>query len=464
MQDTRTDNTLLDLITCIRKHLLGMVLIFAGVVAVAIIMTLKQTPIFEVESRILVKYGREYIYHSVEGSQKGDVSPFLTYNTDTIINTELEIFRSPELAEEVITTLGVERIFPGIGLTAGNNTDLLTRAVSRFGTLLDVFHVKGSSVVGVAFQHQNPDLAVEVVNLLVERFKERHLEIFKNPQFQFLEEQVAQHRSQLLAMEEKEIAFKKEHRIFSLENQRKGLMQQYVSVNTMLIKENINLQESASKMNALEQQLEKTSSTVIQTEGVTKGGVHEASEMHLLQLKLKEKDLLEKYPEDNRLVVAVREDLAMVEDFLSGHGINLENIQTGKNPLYLKLESDLADAEVNHQAQQKRIASFKVELERLQERLQEFSGLEIELNRITTQHESVADSYKALNEKLAETRIQNAMDSEKMVNIVVIENPRVPVKPIKPNKQLRILVGIILAGASSLFYALFVEYALARKV
>jgi uncharacterized protein involved in exopolysaccharide biosynthesis len=237
-----------------------------------------------------------------------------------------------------------------------------------------------------------------------------------------------------------------------------------VSVNTLLIKENVNFVESASKIVSLEQQLEKTSVTVIQTEGVTQGGMHEASEMHLLQLKLKEQDLLKKYPAHNRLVVSVREDLAMVESFLADRGVNLENIQTGKNPLYLKLESELADAEVNHQAQQKRIASFKVELEQLQDRLQDFSELEIELNRLNEEIEAVTDSYKTLNKKLTGARIQNAMDSEKMVNIVVIEKPRVPVKPIKPNKQLRLLVGLILASASSLFYALFREYALARKI
>jgi len=464
MQDTRSDNTLLDIITCIRKHLLGMFIVFVGIVAVATILTLRQTPIFEVGARVLVKYGREYVYHSVEQVEKGDVSPFLTYNTATIINTELEIFRSPELAEEVVTSLGVDTIFPDLTKGAEDDASALPRAIDKFEAMLNVFHVQGSSVIGVDFQHEDPQVAVQAVSSLIDRFKERHLEIYKNPQFSFLEQQVVAYRLKLQELEEAKIKFKQEHQIFNLEDQSKNLMQQYVKVHTLLIQEEINLDESAAKRISIEKELEVIPEVVVLSEDTTQAGSHEATELHLLQLKLQEHDLLEKYPEHNRLVVAVRQDIKMVEEFLSAHDITLENVRTGKNPLFLKLETELVEVDVNYTAQKEKIDAFNQQLDRLKDSLQKFSKLEIELNRLDEEIESVESNYKHLEVKLGEARIQEAMDTEKMVNVVVIENPRVPVKPIKPNKQLRLLVGIILGAASSLFYALFTEYAMARKI
>ncbi len=208
MPEKQSKNTLLDVLAILRKHVFKMLIIFLGIVFLVTIFTLLQTPIYEVGSSVMVKYGREYVYRPVDQAKAGTDRHLYSFSGDTVINTELEIYRSRELAQKVLTSLGVQTLFPRLARSEKDEKRLLPLAVKRFRKQLDVFHVKGSNVIGVAFQHKDPELAVKAVNLLTDLFKERHLQIFKNPKSPFLAEQVGQYRSQLQEAENALQAFK----------------------------------------------------------------------------------------------------------------------------------------------------------------------------------------------------------------------------------------------------------------
>ena len=63
---------------------------------------------------------------------------------------------------------------------------------------LDVEAVKKSDVITISFQHEDPEIAAQVVNKLVDRFIEYHVLVHQQPQsYGFFDEQVKLQSDQL---------------------------------------------------------------------------------------------------------------------------------------------------------------------------------------------------------------------------------------------------------------------------
>ncbi len=464
VEEKQNNIVLVDLVACLWKHKLGMLIIFVTIMLVVVITTLRITPIYEIKSSVLVKYGREYVYRPVEKVQEGDISPFRTYSPSTIINTELEIFNSSELAEEVVKSVGVEKLFPDLVQNVQDKWLAFSIAVQKFRGMLKASHIPASNVISVTLQHHDPNIAVQAVSDLIERFKDRHLEIYKNPEISFLEQQVTRYAQELQEAEETKRSYKQMHNIFSLIDQRHNLILQYGSINTSLILENGALDEWLEKQISLEKQME-TVPEFLQFEDSSQSEEKTVHESKLLQLKLQERTLREKYPENNRLVIAVREEIELVEKFILENPATAYRLdeRNGINELYLVIEQQLVAARAEYEGKKKKVESIGAQAEQIKIELQKLSDHEIDIKRLNDKVEAAGLNYINIKEKLDKSRIQEIMDKEKLVNVVVIDKPRVPLKPIKPKKKLRILVGLILSFASSIFYVLFREYALGSE-
>lgn len=67
-------------------------------------------------------------------------------------------------------------------------------------------------------------------------------------------------------------------------------------------------------------------------------------------------------------------------------------------------------------------------------------------------------NYRLYLTKFEESRISDAMDSEKIANVSLIEPARPPIKPVSPRIFLNILLSIFLGGFGGLGLAFFSEY------
>jgi len=295
MREKQDSNTLLALLTAMRKHFFRMLLIFFSIVLLVTIITFVQPPVYEIVSSVMIKYGREYVYRPVDPVKNGNERHLFSFNGDVVINTELEIYRSRELASQVLQSLGVKKLFPRLATSEDDPKKVLPLAVKRFKKQLNIFHVKGSNVIGVAFQHKNPEIAVQAVNLLTDLFKERHLQIFKNPQSPFLENQVSLQHKQL---QEAEIAlktYKQQNRIFSLDEQMKNLMGQYTHISGLLIEEQGKEVALTEKTAALKAQLADVPDVIEQFTESSQLNNIDAAKSSLLQLKIKETGMMDSF-------------------------------------------------------------------------------------------------------------------------------------------------------------------------
>ena len=171
--------TLRDFLAILFKHKTKILVIFFSVVVVVTVVSFLLPPTYEAKSSVLVKFGRENLYHPEVGGDKSQVISVGQQNEETILNSEIEIITNRDLMDKVITAIGVAKLYPDLaGKTYSNGVTPKDVAIARFGKKLSVEGVKKSNVINVSFQHKDPHVAAQVVNLLLDFFNVKHLQLY----------------------------------------------------------------------------------------------------------------------------------------------------------------------------------------------------------------------------------------------------------------------------------------------
>ena len=225
-----------DFLTILFKHRSKVSVIFLATVLTAILWSFLIPPAYEAKSILMVKIGKE--------------------STEEVVNSEIRILSSRALIEKALATLKVETVYPDLARTPPSGMTPLQAAVPAFGKNLTVEGVRKSNVIEVSFRHKDPRVAARAVNLLVDDYKEKHLQVFSDPQSSFLGQQLADYEQKLKQSESLMEAFKRENRIFSPDEQRSLLLKQYQE--EKLLAENTRKEIRLARESLREQETAKT--------------------------------------------------------------------------------------------------------------------------------------------------------------------------------------------------------------
>ncbi|MBE9504564.1 MAG: polysaccharide biosynthesis/export family protein, partial [Proteobacteria bacterium] len=378
---------------------------------------------------------------------------------------------SADLIEEVITDLGVENIYPDmIGPSPEGPTPVkeatIKSATFRFKGSLSAAPVKGSNVINVSFKHNDPQVAARAVNQLIESFKVQHIEIFKNPRASFMEKQLAVYRQRLQESEENLEAFKQKNRVFSLYEQRSLLLQQQSASNTSSKETQRGIHELQQQISSVTSQMQTIPKYELSSTDTGKSKNIDDAQNKLLNLKIKENELLSKYEGSNRNISNVRKEIQLIEDYLSQNGLKAvtEREVLAKNGTYQNLEMSLLEAQTKLSSEEARIATLEQQLNQMNGELQDLDAHERELRSLKRELDTNESNFKSYVTKLEDARTEEELDLMRKVNISVIQKATVPLWPIEPNKRFNLLVGIILGIGSGLALAIFSEYCIGRGV
>jgi uncharacterized protein involved in exopolysaccharide biosynthesis len=90
--------------------------------------------------------------------------------------------------------------------------------------------------------------------------------------------------------------------------------------------------------------------------------------------------------------------------------------------------------------------------------LEKLNRIEVELNQLKQQVDVDRQSFRLYLTKFEESRISDAMDTEKISNVIQIQAARPPLNPVSPKVLLNIVLGIFLGAFGGLGLAFFMEY------
>jgi polysaccharide chain length determinant protein (PEP-CTERM system associated) len=435
-----------------------MILLFFLAVNLAVLVgTFLATPIYQAESQILVRTGRENIYTPIvtAGSSQG---PVLSLNREEQINSAIEILRSLSLLEKTAESIGPNVIYSDL---EENDSSAMQAAVLKLEKALKVTGVKNSNVIEVKLRHRDPKTASMVLDELIKQYLDRHLEVYKSPHsHQFLEEQSKTLLSRLRDTEDRLNAMKKEHNVSSLDEERRVLLSHEATLRAELDRTRSQIAETENRIVQLQRQVAdapKTIPTEVEIE-------HSPNQMNTLQtrlveLELKEKELLTKYTDESRLVRQTQEEIQVVRAKLAEQATKQSGrSRSGPNPTYQRLQEEFYRGQADLKALKPKEEMQASQLARYRERLGKLSEIEGQLKALERQVDVEQQNYRLYLSRIEESRISEAMDTQKISNVTQIQPARTPLKPVSPKVGLNLVIGFFLGGFGSLGVAFFLEY------
>ena len=347
--------------------------VFAVVTTTVVLGSFLIPPAYTAQTTIMVKHGREFFYRAAVG-EANDAS---LYSLQEMVNSEVEILRSRDVAERVIREMGPAQLYPDLlGDWEAQPDVLLAVAVDRFRERLTVMDVLESSIIRISFVHRSPRVAAEALNLLIDRYKDKHVEIFSQKTTGFLSDQLRGYEAKLSESEKELEEFRQQHGVYSFAEQKSLLLNQRVVLDTELNNTEFRIAELQQRLTFLdwntssEPSADRPYVTESRESLVTRRGElsselqrtelrlaelgqqfvvfrdrarsnHDAVAPHpgverypsideafirLLDLQLHENELRRDYSETSRSVKAVRNEIALVEVFLRGRGAYVEDV------------------------------------------------------------------------------------------------------------------------------------------
>ena len=446
-------------------------IIFGLTVFLVTAATLLIKPSYEATAQILVTLGRGNMLFSNMGDQAQPV--FI--EQESVLNSEIEILKSNLLSERVIRELGgVQAVFPDSGkgglFSGSENTAQenqkeyqldLADAISKIQKSMRLNVPKKSNLITVGFQHQDPKLSADFVNKLVDAYLEHRVEIRRTKKsHDFLRNQAELLQQKLISSEKELEILRSEHKLSNFEEQKSILLRQKSELQALLNQTISSEAETNSKVGELRKKLEPMPQRIsqAQTDDYNRPLISNL-ETRLVELELEEKNLSNKYTDQNRQLTKVREEIQIIRKKLAEQETKIYGMSTsGMNPVYQNLQQDLIRYEAERRSLSARREVLAKQFSDAENKLLEFDRIEMKFNQLKQEVESNKKNYDLYRTKVEESRISEAMDSEKISNISVVEPATIPIRPVSPKLFLNIILAVALGLIGGFASAFFSEY------
>jgi uncharacterized protein involved in exopolysaccharide biosynthesis len=148
-------------------------------------------PVYESQAKLLVRYVLER--SAVDPIEAEKAASASSNYTDRVIDAEIEILTSWDLAVQVGQAISPKRLLPRSGKAATE-----TEAASAISLGLKVISNKGSNIIFVSYKNHDPAMATLVLEELLSRYFVKHLEVHRSAgAFDFVTQQTDQVRTRL---------------------------------------------------------------------------------------------------------------------------------------------------------------------------------------------------------------------------------------------------------------------------
>jgi uncharacterized protein involved in exopolysaccharide biosynthesis len=185
-----------------------------------------------------------------------------------------------------------------------------------------------------------------------------------------------------------------------------------------------------------------------------------AARDRLEELKLQLVHLTKRFSDEYPDVIKVRAEIAELEKQLEETGASpgSEN-DSPNNPAYITMVSQLAGIRTEMSTAELRLEELERAAEAMRGRIAASPEVEEAYNTLLNTRNSLQAKYDDLMGKLMEARVARGLEKEqKGERFVLLESPRVPEKPFKPNRLAIMLIGLMLGIGAGTALAVLREF------
>ena len=395
---------------------------------------------YQSEAQLLVRYVTEK-REVVDSNQDTRVTSTGGRGNEHILQTEIAILNSLDLAEDVVKTIGPDNIVRE--LPEGHGGPLAPLAAN---IVADGIEAGGrSNIINLTFTHADPTLPQTVLRTTIDTYIEKHVSIHRargGTFDDFLTQQTDQLKAKLNQTENELLTALKRAGVMDIASAKTTLTAEMARIQQTILETEVELAENLSSIEEIQSRRQTTSRN--QSNGVAELDTEENFNAELENafeeyeqvktaleiLKSRERELLLTYTSANSLVKGVREQISdsesKIQEFENRHPEILESkivtAAQGGNPLLTEANL-LRSQQIRVRGLQTRLEVLAKQLESLRERANQIETAELAVRELERRKNLEETNYQNFLTSLERTRLDEALSAGKINNITVIQNP-----------------------------------------
>lgn len=375
---------------------------------------------YQAEAKLLIRYIVENKSENPSGPDQSIKSP--DSRGDNIINSELEILTSGDLATEVARLVGPEKILA----KAGGGTNLAAAAVVvRAGITPDV--PKRSDVIRLLYAHADPEVAQLVLRQLVDSYLKKHLEIHRSVGLmdEMFSTQADQMRSRLATTDEELRKIKARVGVVNLEDSKKAFSEQLTKVRQEIYTAETELAERKELLKEVENITQGSSTNSTTTTNATLEVINQYKTLctQIDAFRKREMDLRTQFTDENPIVISVREQIVLAEKQKAKMEADAPNL----------VRSSLASPDKGQQpfdplAESSRISALETkikvltgQLEKIRLEAAQLDEAESSIRTLQRRREFEETNFQYFTASLERARLAETMGPGKVSNISIVQ-------------------------------------------
>ncbi len=420
---------------------------------IAVLVTLFTPRTYLSEMDVLVRNQRPDYLLTPERST-GQVQQ--TEVTEEGINSEVEVLKSRDLADEVLDPRWLTE-------PLASHTDREIRAhetsVTKFEKNLNVEPVRKSNVIRATYLARSPREAAETLQRLLAAFLEKQRDIERSPGASaFFASEADRYKRELDDAERQLADFQQSRGIVSLSAREATFEGQINALEDQMRSTQVQLTDTGDRVASDLRQLASTTPrqptmqrSIPNTEAISQLSAA------LNTYQNRRTELLQRYQPTDRLVVEVNRQIADTSAALAAiRAGNSDESTTDVNPVYQQLKAALATSTADEDALRGRLADQTAQRDRLRRQLSGVEGATVDYGTLETRVTELQNNYQLYTQKKNEAAIADAMNQHQLLNVAVSEQPTFSARPYRPVVWLNLGMGLfaaLFAGACVVFFA-----------
>ena len=383
------------------------------------------------EGTIMVQLGDEYVYQPVAGS--GATSSLLQ-TPDTITLNEVAIIKNPEVMDRVLGEMmsrpgNVTRYAPDIARklqSSGPGTLDYQLAYMELRKKMDKeFFVAArpkSSIIDLAYKHEDPQLAVSTLNALMDAYMSYRRTVFVEGAGDLIAQRRMDTETQLKAVDRQISAFLKKNGISDFDSEQKGASKRTEDLKAALNAERARIAETERALAVVEDQLRGLPETIDLY-------VDDRASNRIAQAELELKQLLAKYLPTSDPVRQKQLELNELKSLQrANNGQATGGRRVGPNPVFQTLLTRRNTLQSTANSLREKEFTLQRQLDSVDGKLARLTALSPAFNDLLRERETLTNRLRTYLSKEQEALINQQQAEASAENVREIARATYPIK------------------------------------
>jgi uncharacterized protein involved in exopolysaccharide biosynthesis len=349
------------------------------------------------------------------------------------INSEVQLLQDVDVLRAVVVKTGLDQRERGLWVRHSEQGEAqITRAVRRLAGQLEVLPIRKTRLISVAYNSSDPEMAARVLRELSLVYLQKHLAAHRPAgESAFFRHQTENYGKALADAESNLLIQIRQKGVVAPALERDLVLQKLREADVFYRQVTLQRSETEERIRSLKIQL--TGLPERRTTEVRSGDNPELLQQlksTLLNLQLKRVELLTKYQPNYRLVQEIEQQIAESQAAIAAENLAPVRQETTNNePRYDWASTELKKAEVEFSALQAREAGAAAIVKSYQQVAKRLGEAAIEQDDLARNAKVAEENYLLYVRKREEARIGDALDEQRILNVVLVQEPVAPALP-----------------------------------